>query len=411
VSSLLALALTCSWARAEADEETGPMPQDPHPAEPVAGPPGETPPPAAGFAGYKTGGGFRLESADGNYLLRLALQSAFAVEPVWTGGSSEFDSAIKVLRPVLRGNVVEPWVGYWVSVELSQGTPYLLDGYFDLHRWNEIAFRFGQQYTPMSRHEAFGPQQIFFPDYARTANYFWSGYERGATLYGSLAGDRFYYYAGVYGGTSLRNTVDTTQDYVVEARATVSPMGAVNANEFPFTPEGQPLPLRVSFTLQGFLGKLQTTRENYNPTINAVTEPPSAVRHRTYTAGGDLWVQGGPIIVFGEGYWSTQRADGESSYSSSYGAWGQVVGNVYKNVIGVGARVNWIQPNFGVGSDRLLSAEGEVAWFIHPPELVAKARYGWIDQKSPGTVALAGRKLPDVPGTSHVATLQLNLSF
>lgn len=386
------------------------MPQHPpHPDE--EGPPEPGQPAPSGFAGHVPGKGFRIESADGNYVLRLALQSAFAIEPVWHGGSSEFDSAIKVLRPSLRGNLVEPWVGYWVSVEFSQGTPFLLDGYFDLHPWDELAFRFGQQYTPMSRHEAFGPQQIFFPDFSRTANYFWSGYQRGGTFYGSLAKDRFYYYAGIYGGNPLKDTVGSTQNFIVEARATVSPLGPVNANELPFTPDGEPLPLRASFTLQGFLGKLQTAVENYNPGINAVTEAPTAVTHRTYTVGGDIWLQDGPVILYGEGYWRTQKADGESSYSSSWGAWGQLVGNVYKNVIGAGARVNWIVPNFGVGADRFLSAEGQLIWFIHPPELMAKARYAWIDQKSPGTAALDGRVLPDLPGTSHVGTMQLNLFF
>lgn len=172
----LTLAALLSARGAEAQEP-------PAPAAPPA------PPGGPSLFGYAAGEGFRLRSEDGDYVLRLALQGAFAAEPTWTDGNFKVDSPIKVLRPVFRGNLVEPWIGYWVSIELSRETPFLLDGYFDLHPWDELSFRFGQQYTPMSRHEAFGPQQIYFPDYARTANYFWSGYERGGTLYGSFADD------------------------------------------------------------------------------------------------------------------------------------------------------------------------------------------------------------------------------
>ncbi len=122
-----------------------------------------------------------------------------------------------------------------------------------------------------------------------------------------------------------------------------------------------------------------------------------------------MWLQGGPFIVFGEGYWRSQRAEDQASYRSQYGAWGQIIADVYKHHFGLGARVNWVEPNLGMGTDRFLSAEGQFAWFIHAPELILKARYAWIDQKSPGTEPAGA--LPDVPGTSHVATLQLNLSF
>jgi hypothetical protein len=59
----------------------------------------------------------------------------------------------------------------------------------------------------------------------------------------------------------------------------------------------------------------------------------------------------------------------------------------------------------------MFSLEGQVAWFAHPPELVFKARYAWIDQQSADPALLNGYSLPDVPGTTHVATLQANLSF
>ncbi len=367
-------------------------------------------PPSSPAIGFVPGEGFRLKSADGSYLLRIALQVGFKFEPAWTNGDGDVRGAFGFVRPIFRGNFYKPWFGYRVSLELAHGAPYLLDTYFDVERWKFFGFRFGQQGTPVGRHENFGPTQIFFPDFNGVASYFWSGRERGLTAFGSAGDGIFDYYAGLYGGSPLRESLDAPQTFLAEARATVSPLGPVNANELPFTPEGGSLPFRVSFTAQGYHGKLQSTVENYNPTQSILT-PMQTLKSQLMTSlGGDLWLQGGPLIVFGEFYWRSLKS-ADTNLFGSLGAWGQVLVNAYRNIIGVGARVSWLNPNTALAHDQAFELEEQVAWFIHAPELVLKLRHSWIDQHSPDPAALGSFILPFPTGNSQLFTLQLSMGF
>jgi hypothetical protein len=344
-------------------------------------------------------------------MLRIALQLGIKAEPSWTDGRHALNGAFAFARPILRGHFYKEWIGYRLSMELARGDPFMLDAYLDVDPIDEFGARIGQQGTPVSRHESFGPQQIFFPEYAGVANYFWSGRERGVTLYGTSLAERLDYYAGVYTGSPIDEPVNLPNNYVVEGRLTASPLGPTNANEMPFTPEGERLPLRVSFTVQGYGGRLQTDLSNYNPANNVLTPSPLLVTEKTGSASGDLWFQYGPLIAFGEFYWRSLKAAGGGNAYSSYGSWGQVILNVYENVLGLGARMNWIDPDTDLGHDRALEAEGQLAWFIHAPELVLKARYAWLNQKEPHGNTPEGFALPFVPGTSHVATLQAMIGF
>ncbi len=339
------------------------------------------------------------------------MRAALKFEPAWTDGTRQPDGFLAFVRPILRGNLFKPWFGFLVSTELSEGTPFLLDAYFTVEPWQAFGLCFGQQGTPVSRHESFGPHQIFFPDYASVASYFWSGREKGLTLYGKVAGERLEYYAGVYGGSPLAQPENEPFNYVVEGRVTFSPLGPVNSTEIPFTPDGGPLPPRLSLTAQSYHGKLHTVVENFNPTNSILTPIPSLVTQVMTMAGGDLWLQGGPVIVFGELYWRRLGPAEGAARSSSLGAWGEVVLNAYRNIIGVGARVSWIDPNLDLSDDQVVELEAQVAWFIHAPNIVLKGRYAWLRQQSPGEQSLGTFQLPFAAGTSNVATLQMTLAF
>ena len=86
--------------------------------------------------------------------------------------------------------------------------------------------------------------------------------------------------------------------------------------------------------------------------------------------------------------------------------------DVYKHLLGLGARVNWMNPSTSFsGQANVLTLEGQVAWFIHAPEVVLKARYAWIEQKAPDPDAVGTFVLPHPAGTTSIATLQLNVVF
>ncbi len=374
----------------------------------------EVPHAPAGDFGFARDEGFRLKSEDGHNLLRFGLQMALRIQPRFTSGDRELDAMIGFLRPILRGNLVKPWIGYRVSLEMAGGDPFVLDAHVDVQPIDELGIRVGQQGTPVSRHENMGPMQIFFPDFASVATYYWSGREKGVTLFGTVAQSRFDYYLGVYGGTPLREAVNIPNNYIGEARLSLNPLGPVNRTELPFTPEGEPLPVRLSFSVQGYYGRLLTSRENYNFSNSVVDAVPSILNQRAWTGGADAWFQGGPVIVSAEYYWRRLTGIGGAPSYDSQGVWGQVVVNAYKNLVGVGGRASWLDPNRDLGRDQAITLEGQIAWFLHAPELILKLRYGWIRQRSAGGDAIdpaQAARLPFAPGTTHLATLQLNLTF
>src|SRR5205085_1945134 len=110
---------------------------------------------------------------------------------------------------------------------------YLLDAYVEIKPWDEAGLRIGQQFTPLSRHEYYGPQQLLFPEWSPVAEYFWSGRDKGATLFGTLA-KQLEYWVGVYGGSPLRQFTSIAGNYVIEGRVTYSPMGLIGLTEFPY---------------------------------------------------------------------------------------------------------------------------------------------------------------------------------
>ena len=96
---------------------------------------------------------------------------------------------------------------------------------------------------------------------------------------------------------------------------------------------------------------------------------------------------------------------------SAQGAWGRIIANAYANRIALGGRFNWLDPSSRLSNDRVLQAEGQVAWYILAPSLVLRLRYAWQEQRSPDPAALGKVRLPFAPGTTHLITLQLTLAF
>lgn len=367
------------------------------------------------LAGYVSGEGFRMRDASGDNLMRFGFTAAFKFEPAWTEGERDVRGSLAFVRPAIRGNFLRPWLHYVAAWELAAPSAFLLAANVEATPWDEFGARFGQQGTPVGRHSNFGPQNIFFPDWAAVSSFFWSGRQRGLTVFGHLFESRLDYFAGIYGGSPTREPENQPENYVAEGRLTASPFGPVNGNELPFTSDGESLPLRASITVQGYHGKLLTTVDNLNNS-NSILQPETIDVARKMTTGSfDLWLQGGPVIVFGEYYRRhVEESNGLESYSSE-GVWGQAMVDVYEHMFGVGARFNWLNPNTSLDGDRVLQLEGMGAWFIHPPELVLKLRYTWLDQSEPDPEDLAAApddyKLPFIPGSSHVVTLQLTMAF
>lgn len=372
--------------------------------------PGQVVPPGQVESGYAPDEGFLLASPDGDYQLRIGWIGGYKVEPDYNDGSFQDRNEFFVLRPFFAGHVFRPWITFKTELELLGNPPYLLNAYFDVRPIPQLGVRGGLQSTPLSRHKAFQPNEILFPDWAVTAEYFWAGHDKGATLMSLTFDGKVEGYLGLYSGTPLRQFTAVAGNYVVLGRVTVSPLGKIGRTEYPYISEAS-APFRISLTAQGFYGKITAGTENFDSDSFEFTFTPDTSPSRKATAGGDLFVQGSRFMVFGEGYFRrTEPSDGSTKYDA-FGVWAQVGVLLVPRWVDFALRGNWIEPSTSLDNVRTLIGEAQVAYYIHAPVLVLKLRYGIADQQTPGTAALGSVSLPIAAGRSQVLTLQLNLAY
>jgi hypothetical protein len=362
--------------------------------------------------------GFYLSSADGANRVRIGLNLVYRFEPRIRNGSWQDRDAIYVARPYLRGNIFRSWIRFLNEFELAQNPPYLLYSYLEVSPRRYLRFKIGQQDSPISRHENFGVMRVLFADTDLVAGYFWPGRDKGVTVFGALGAERVDYYVGVYGGSPLRQFTTIAGNYVVAGRLTVNPMGNPMANpmektgdaEFAYALAGEQLPLRVSFTLQGYYGKIQSASENFDSNTFQFQATPTGLTERRGAGGVDLLLQSGRVVAFVEGYAGRTDPSGGAEYTS-IGAWGQVGFLLVPRFLDAAVRLGWVDPSLDLDEDRFLSAEAQVAWYLHAPALILRLRYGIGDQQSPGDTALGAVVLPAAIGRTQVITLQVNLAL
>ena len=365
-----------------------------------------------GKAGYYPDRGFIIASPDERYRLRIGLQSVLKAELIWRDEEFQDRTPLYTVRPILAGNFWKKWIQFWTSLELARNPVYLLDSYVDIKPWQEFGVRVGQQYTPLSRHESHAPEQLLFPEYAPVAEYFWSGRDKGITAFGTL-GEQLDYYAGFYGGSPLRQSTSFAGNYLFEGRLTYSPMGPVGATEYPYiVPDGEPpAPTRVSFTLQGFYGRVESAEENFNPNTFLFVATATDVTSKNATLAADTLIQGPWFVLFAEGYYRSLDPGEAGDDYDSVGAWGQLGVLLIPNRLDIGARISWLNASTSLDDDQLAIVEAQVAYYAHAPNLVFRLRFGYADQEAPPEDELDPVTLYLPAGQSYIGTLQTSFAF
>jgi len=364
-------------------------------------------------AGWIPGTGFVLQSEDAAFRLRIGLQAAYKFEPVYQNGGWQDRNTFLVLRPSLSGNFFKEWIHFWTSMELAANPPYVLDSYVEIFPWKQFGLRIGQQYTPFDRHEYLGPQEILFPEWAPVSEYFWTGRDKGVTAMGALAEGKLEYWAGLYSGTPLRQFNALPGNYVLEGRVTWSPLGPVASVEFPYIVSDGPAPLRLSFTLQGYFGKVQSAIENFNPSTFTFQTMATGDTRKQAAGGADFWLYNRWFSFYIEGMVrKTEPPMGAASYWSD-GFWTQLGVPLIAHSLDVAARFNWLNASTDLDNDDFYSIEGMLGYYVmHSPNLVVKLRYGIGHQDAPDMTMLGAVPLIlATPGRIQLGTLQLNLAF
>ncbi len=384
---LLAVLLLAAGGRARADEPPAPL------------------------AAWIRDEGFRIQSRDGNWRLRVGLQLALYYQPFFENGNNEWNNlGFAYVRPRLSGFFLRPWLEYWCSLELRNFPPILLDCFVDAKRWSFFSVRAGQLRTPLSRHENRQPQDVLFPDWATVANYFYTGRDRGAVLYGETP--YIDYYASFTAGTTLSQTIPTAGNFQVIGRVAVHPLGKLAPTEMPYVVADGAVPFRFSFLAQGAYGRVNPNGIGFNG--DAFLQQKQQGERTQAIFGCDLLVQWARFGFFGEFYGRQIEPRGVPTPAFwQYGAWAQAHVTFYRRALDFGVRFDWIDPSISLPRDRFLSGEAQLVWFIFGTSLALRVRYGVANQQDPGPAPpfdpnlLTTVGLPIAPGTEHLATLQL----
>jgi hypothetical protein len=320
--------------------------------------------------------------------------------------------AFTTIRPRLAGNLYEPWIQFEISEELAANPPFLLDAFVDVARWKELGVRFGQLRTPFARSMQYAPNEILFPDQPVVASYFVTGRDKGAAAYGTLA-DALQYWVSLSGGAPVRQLTTISGNYLVEARVTWSSGASLGKTQYPYVvgAGGAAPPFVVSATLEGYVGKIQSAIESFEPSSFEFAVEASGEITRKRAVGGDIVVQGARYAIFAEAFLRRTEPEGQAAYRS-WGVWGQASVLLLPETLDAGVRLEYLDPSVDLRDDSFASVEAQVAWYIDAPRLVARLRYGLGHQASPGAAALGDVALPVAfVGTINLFTAQLTLAF
>lgn len=382
-----------------------PAPEDAQPLTPE-------PSPSDAEAGYFPGEGFVLRTRDKSYRLRIGLQSALRAQMA-VNGKARLTNPFMTLRPIVEGNLYRPWLRFWTSLELAANPVFLLDSYVEVQPIDAIGIRVGQQWTPFSRHEAIsGPHQLLLPEWSQVSNYFWTGRDKGVTLFGSAAEKKVDYAVGAYMGSPLRQFDTINGNYMFVGRLSVSPLGPVGATEFAYAEKDEPAPFRMAFGVNGFTSKINQGAENFNPSTFQFEVVPTDVTTINHGVGADYILQTSRFTAMVEGYLrKTDRRAGRPTYTS-VGGFAQLGVLLYKRELDAAVRVSMADVNLNESHDMAYGLEVASSWYIHGPMAAVKVRYGYGTQMTtPDGQTSGGAPLILSPGPLHIVTAQINTAF
>ena len=323
------------------------------------------------------------------------------------------------LRPLIEGNIYKKWIRFWTSLELASNPMYLLDSYVELQPLDLLGVRVGQQWTPFSRHEAiYGPMDLLMPEWSPVADYFWSGRDKGVTVFGSTADQMFDYALGAYLGSPLRQFQHIQGNYLAVGRLGISPMGPVG-NEYGYTDATKPAPVRVAVGVNGYASKATSSVENFNPSTFKFETTVTGETTKNQAGGADVMLVTPRVVSLVEGYIrTTDPGKGVAKYTS-VGGFAQVGFLLYKRELDANVRFSIADVNIDQSHDVGYGIEGGGTWYLHAPSVYIKLRYAFGHQQMPssattndaGQTFSAGAPLVIPPGSVHVMTLQLNTAL
>lgn len=380
-----ALALSASLASRAALAQVPPPPPPPPPAAPPLAPP----PTWNAFAALDRGVG--VARADGTFgvTAHLFVQTRFDLNVTPTHTDS-LDFRVPVVRPQLRGNVLRPWITFFVQPELA-GTPRILDAEVTVTPTPWFGVRVGQFIPPFTRQFLTPPFRLLFSDFALSNTVFRVDRSRGVELFGQAPTGRFEWHAAITDATTIASPTNEADHVRLYGRVAFTPWGHGAYTETPGV-EGV-----GDFFTVGLNASWATINR---PTNQDPMAPLAGVG--TTSAGLDLALHAGPLFAQAEVY-ARGLDDARGATTWSAGGYGEAGVTVVPRHLEVAARGDLLTTDVSNGTGLTRRVEGLVAGYLDGLHLKAQLRYAYTDA-DPGS--------PAAPvGSTHQLTLQTQLFF
>jgi hypothetical protein len=305
-------------------------------------------------------------------------------------GTDSLDFRVPIVRPQLRGNVLRPWITFFVQPELA-GAPRLLDAEVTVLPTSWFGVRFGQFIPPFTRQFLVPPFKLLFSDFAMSNTVFRVDRSRGVELFGQDPHGRFEWHAAITDANTIAATSNEADHVRLYGRVAFTPWGRGAYTETPGV-EG----LGDFFTV-GLNASWATVNR---PTSTDAMAPLAGVG--TTSAGVDFALHAGPLFAQAEGYLrGLDDTHGNTTWAA--GGYGEAGVTVVPRRVELAARGDVLATDVSNGTGLTRRVEGLVAGYIDGIHLKAQLRYAYTDA-DPGS--------PVAPvGSSHQLSLQTQLFF
>lgn len=202
--------------------------------------------------------GLELKERSGRFSLKLGALLQFRYEASDSDNPDRRSRFLtRMVRPQLRGNLLVPWIRFFVQPELGTSQPKLLDLEVDFVPHEAIGLRAGQFLTPFSRAFLTPVPKLQFPDFSVANDAFRAGRDTGAMLFGRPFGGLLEYDLAVFNGNGIDKDGNDDDLMLWMGRLALNPLGALPYDEVPGL-EGS-APFRVALGVNGYVSGTRKT--------------------------------------------------------------------------------------------------------------------------------------------------------
>lgn len=320
-------------------------------------------------------GGLQVKAADDSWSMQsqLLIQSRFSALQKPGSQALQDGFLVRMVRPQLRGHLIQSWLKWFVQPELAGTAPRLLDLELTAQPWPELGIKVGQFVTPFSRAFLTPVPRLQFPDFSMANDRFRSDRDTGLQLQGGLGHGWLGWQLGVFNGNGIGKGGNDDNRLAVIGRVSVQPLGPLELDEVPEL--AADLPMRLSIGVSGWRGELPHLLA---PVGTAAPQQQGFDQANTLCA--DAMVAQGAWHLQVQGYGRTTDPVSGKAISSG-GADAQAGLLLLQRKLELGARVAAVLPDLA-GQDRSLVVEGQLVGYAWGHHAKAWLRGAWQQEHS-----------------------------